>query len=183
MTTYRTTPEIADAPSDLWAIPVVETRVTIYRKPSFAEVAGGSLVELLAAAFERQPLLDGEAHPADDIIADFLESDASIAYPSALENIILHHQDSDLVASTLQCAAHFEPRWTDSRKAALVRSGLQSDDIVIKDAAVRAAECWICAEIIQVLENHQDQTPWLQEYIDEVIADADCLAAIRGAQS
>lgn len=183
MTTYRTTPEIADAPPGLWAIPGVKTRVTIYRNPSSAEVAGGSLVELLAAAFERQPLIDGEAHPADDIIARYLESDASIAYPSALENIILHHQDSDLAAATLQCAARFEPPWPDSRKAALVRSGLQADNIVIKDAAIKAAESWISAEVIQVLANHHTQTPWLQEYIDEVIADADCLAAIRGAQS
>lgn len=181
MTTHRTIPQVSDAAPAHPIAPPPPAKGKIRRNSDTADAA--ALTELLAAAFERQPLLDGEAHPADDIIADFLESDRSIAYPSALENIILHHQDSDLVASTLQCAAHFEPPWSDSRKAALVQSGLQSDDIVIKDAAVRAAECWICAEIIQVLENHQDQTQWLQEYIDEVIADADCLAAIRGAQS
>lgn len=181
MTTRNIAPQVADAAP---ARRLASWTQAKGKSPIHSDAAdAAALTELLAAAFERQPLLDGEAHPADDIIARYLESDASIAYPSALENIILHHQDSDLVASTLQCAARFEPRWTDSRKADLVRSGLQSDDIVIKDAAVRAAECWICAEIIQVLENHQDQTPWLQEYIDEVIADADCLAAIRGAQS
>lgn len=181
MTTQRTTPPVADAPPARPIAPPPQAKGK-FRIPTDAADAA-PLTELLAAAFERQPLIDGESHPADDIIAGFLESDRSIAYPSALENIILHHQDSDLVASTLQCAARFEPRWPDSRKAALVQSGLQADDIVIKDAAVKAAESWISPEVIQVLENHHTQMPWLQEYIDEVIADADYLAAIRGAQS
>ena len=179
MTTLNIAPQVTDAAPARRLAPPHHAKGKVRIQSDAADAA--TLTELLAAAFERQPLLDGEAHPADDIIANFLESDASIAYPSELENIVLHHQDADLAAATLQCAAHFEPPWSDSRKAELVRSGLQADDIVIKDAAIKAAESWISPEVIQVLANHHTQTPWLQEYIDEVIADADYLAAIRGA--
>ena len=181
MTTQRTTPDVADAPTARRLTPPPQAKGKT-RIPSHA-AGTAPIAELLAAAFERQPLIDGEAHPADAIISDFLESDTSIAYPSALESIVLRYHDANLAAATLQCAARFEPRWSDWRKADLVRNGLRADNIGLRDAAVRAAECWICPEVIQVLENHQDQTPWLQEYIDEVIADADFLAAIRGAQS
>ena len=183
MTIHRTTPEVSDATSDHWAAPMTETQASAPICLSSAEAPVSGLAEILSAAFGNHTLIDGEAHPADDIIAGFFKSESSIAYPSALENIILRHQDANLAAATLQCAARFEPRWPDWRKAELVRNGLQADDIGIRDAAVRAAEGWICADVIKALKIHRDKTPWLQEYIDEVIADADCLAAVRGAQS
>ena len=131
-----------------------------------------SLAVRLSDAFGARPLADGEEHPADDIIASFLGSAVSKTYPSELESIILQSEDADLVAATLQCTARFEPPWSDERKTDLVRSALQSDDVCIRDAAVRAAESWLCPEIVTELERHQDSEPWLQEYISEVIADA-----------
>ena len=132
-----------------------------------------SLTERIVEAFKSQPLADGEEHPADGIIAAFLDSDASARHPCELESIILQSQDADLVASTLQCVARFEPPWADNRKANLVRRGLGSDDVSVRDAAVRAAESWLCRDIVIELERHKDSVTWLQEYIDEVIADAD----------
>lgn len=129
------------------------------------------LADRLTEAFRASPLADGEAHPADDIIAAFLDSDAGEDYPSDLETIIFQHQDAGLVAATLQCAARFEPPWSDDRKTNLVRSALQASDVGVRDAAVRAAESWLCPDIVTTLERHQDTEPWLQEYIREVIAD------------
>lgn len=181
MAIHRMTPEVLDASTDGWVRPKTATRGAVRIYHDFAEIPASDLVGLLADAFGNQPLIDGEAHPADDIIAGFFESESSIAYPSALEDIVLRQQDANLSAATLQCAARLEPRWPDWRKAELVRNGLQADDIGVRDAAVRAAEGWICGDVIKALKMHRDATPWLQEYIDEVIADADCLAAIRSA--
>ena len=136
----------------------------------------------LLGAFRSSPLADGEEHPADGIIAAFLASDASGPYPCELEAIILQSQDADLVAATLQCVARFEPPWADWRKTDLVRNALQAEDVCVRDAAVRAAESWLCPDLVKELERHQDSVPWLQEYIDEVIADAGLITAIRGAQ-
>lgn len=147
------------------------------------DFAGGySLTARLAAAFSALPLADGEEHPADDIIEAFFDTDASKVYPSELEVIILQSQDADLAAATLQCTARFEPPWSDERKANLVRYCLRADDVCIRDAAVRAAESWPCPDVITELERHRDSVAWLQEYIDEVIADANQLASVRGAQ-
>ncbi len=131
-----------------------------------------TLAARLSDVFGARPLADCEEHPADDIIASFLASDVSKPYPSELEAIVLQSEDSDLVAATLQCVARFEPPWADWRKTDLVRNALQSNDVCIRDAAVRAAESWLCPDIVTELEQHQDTEPWLQEYIREVIADA-----------
>ena len=136
-----------------------------------AHGAGGtSLTERLSEAFKAQPLADGEEHPADDIISAFLSSDAGKLCPCELETIVLRGENADLVAATLQCAARFDLPWSDERKTNLVRNALRDNDVCVRDAAVRAAESWLCPEIVTELERHQDSEPWLQEYISEVIA-------------
>ena len=143
-----------------------------FKPPRHVPADEPSLTVRLSDAFGDRPLADGEEHPADDIIASFLGSEVSKTYPSELEAIILRSEDVDLVAATLQCVARFEPPWADWRKTDLVRSALQSNDVCIRDAAVRAAESWLCPDILTALERHQDTEAWLQEYIREVIADA-----------
>jgi hypothetical protein len=130
------------------------------------------LTEHLSDAFSLRQIADGEEHPADHIIGAFLDSDASEPYPCELEAIILQSKNADLVAATLQCVARFEPPWADWRKTNLVHSALQASDVCVRESAVRAAESWLCPDVVTELERHQDTEPWLQEYIREVIADA-----------
>ena len=145
--------------------------------------SGGLLLtKRLSEAFKLQPIRDGEEHPADVIITAFLASDASKPHPCELETIILESNDADLVAATLQCTARFEPPWSDARKADLVRHALRNADVCVRDAAVRAAESWLSPDVLAELEAHQDSESWLQEYIDEVIADADQLIPMRSTQ-
>ena len=148
------------------------TRPAEAGRAGFISSAGeASLTERLTEAFKAQPLADGEEHPADDIISAFLSSEAGKLYPCELEAIVLQGEDADLVAATLQCTARFEPPWSDERKTNLVRNALRNNDVCVRDAAVRAAESWLCPEIVTALERHQDSEPWLQEYISEVIAE------------
>ena len=159
----------------------LEGRVALIHNPHI-HTEDLSLTELISQAFKSQRLADGEKHPADDIIAAFLDSDASAHYPCELESIVLNSRDADLVAATLQCVARFEPPWADWRKTDLVRNALRNEDICVRDAAVRAAESWLCPDIVTELERHQDNASWLQEYINEVIADAGYVTTIRSPQ-
>ena len=136
---------------------------------------GRLLTERLSEAFQLQPVVDGEEHPADVIIAAFLASDSGKPHPCALETIILGSEDTDLVAATLQCTARFEPPWSDERKANLVRNALRDTDICVRDAAVRAAESWLCPDVVTELEAHRDSESWLQEHIVALFGDQACL--------
>ena len=41
----------------------------------------------------------------------------------------------------------------------------------IREAAVQAVEHWGESELVKVLSSHQEDVPWLREYIEGVIDD------------
>ena len=64
---------------------------------------------------------------------------------------------------------------TRSWRVALVREGLSSDDLEIRDAAAQTADFWADSdtgsEIIDILNAHSEPVGWLQDYIRDIIDD------------
>ena len=53
----------------------------------------------------------------------------------------------------------------------LVRDGLATEGVEIRDAAVQAAEAWGDLGMVEVLESHREPVAWLRDYVRSVIDD------------
>ena len=76
-----------------------------------------------------------------------------------------------VAASILRCLANLHNPGTTEWRIKLVRNALHTGHIEIKEAAVRAVEHWGGSDLLTVLSSHQEDVPWLREYIEGVIDD------------
>lgn len=131
------------------------------------------LLAKLQATFEAEPLDDGMDHPAERIIGELLESTEDQYIFDLFSSFSLDEAHPNFAASVLRCLGRQVHPRTVAWRTDLVRNALRMNNIEIRDAAVQAAELWGDDEIRNVLEQHSEPKPWLQDYISNVIADLD----------
>ena len=124
-------------------------------------------------AFDKDPIEDGMIHPAENIIDKALVSINELTVLSLLRDICLNQDNPDLASSVLRCVGRKDNIGTSSWRVALVREGLSSGDLEIRDAAAQAADWWADSdsdsEIINILDAHSEPVWWLQNYIRDII--------------
>jgi hypothetical protein len=57
------------------------------------------------------------------------------------------------------------------QRRSVVRRGLASNSVEIRDAAVQAAETWEDAALAELLRQHRDPVSWLSDYAERVAFD------------
>ena len=124
----------------------------------------------LYALFAEEPIEDCISHPAQQVIEQALKTPEKSHVLERLRKIALNSAEPDFAYSVFCCMGRQKehvgsPEW----RTELVRSGLQSDNIQIRDAAIQAAETWLDSEIADVLKGHSEKEKWLQDYIAKVI--------------
>jgi len=70
----------------------------------------------------------------------------------------------------LRLLARLSPFDPDTR-AQVVKVGLKSQHVEIRDAAMQAVENWGEAALIKSLRNHRDEVPWLKSYAGQILKD------------
>ena len=129
------------------------------------------LLAKLMASFEEDPFEDGMDHPSEDIIAESLGTKKEQTVLGWLADFCKDKDHPAFSASLLRCLGRHEHAGTDSWRKELVRDGLSTEDVEIRDAAVQAAESWGDSGLVEILEAHSEREPWLQQYIIDVIGD------------
>ena len=129
------------------------------------------LANRLWMAFAADPLEDGMAHPAEEIIGEALRSTEDKPVLDWFRTFSLDAERPSFAASVLRCLGRQTPPGTDLWRTELVRDGLAMDDVEIRDAAVQAAESWGDRSLVDVMRAHLEAEPWLREYIEDVISD------------
>lgn len=124
----------------------------------------------LKAAFDAEPLEDGINHPAEQIIAEALQSAERLHILACLRALSVDSEHPGLSASVLRCLSRSCPG-TSAWRVGVVRSALGADDVEMRDAAVQAAESWGGAEMREVLRRHVEVISWLSAYIQDVVDD------------
>ena len=117
------------------------------------------------------PLEDGMQHPAEEIIADELESRKSQRVLEWLRDFCMDASQPSFAASVLRCLARQDNVGTVAWRVGLVREGLAMQSVEIRDAAVQATETWGDSNLLEVLRSHTEKEPWLRQYISDVIDD------------
>lgn len=129
------------------------------------------LKSALHSSFEADPLEDGMYHPAEGILAEALWSDKDQDVLEWLSAICSDTRHPSFAASVLRCLGRQDSPGTNSWRAELIRSGLATIDVEIRDAAAQAAESWMDSHLANVLESHSEPVTWLRIYIHGIIDD------------
>ena len=125
----------------------------------------------LYAALEAEPVENGMNHPAEEIIAEALRHPEDRQVLECLENLSLDAERPGTAAAVLRCVGRQQNPASPSWRAGLVRMGLASENVEIRDAGAQAAESWGGREMAEILREHRETEPWLRNYILDVIKD------------
>lgn len=125
----------------------------------------------LATAFESDPLEDGKTHLAEQIIGKALRSSEGQRVLGWLRIFSLDVEYPSFAASVLRCLGRQASPGTASWRAGLIRTGLNMENVEMRDAVVQAVESWGEQDLVDVLRTHHEPEPWLREYIQNVIDD------------
>lgn len=134
-------------------------------------VGEAELESALQASFEADPLEDGTGHPAEKIIDQALQSGAGSSALGWLRAFCLDAARPSFAASVLRCLGRQADAGNTNWRVELVRDGLATDGVEIRDAAVQAAEAWGDLGMVEVLESHREPVAWLRDYVCSVIDD------------
>ena len=142
-----------------------------YPPPIRDDLTRAQLERQLQNAFEREPVEDGILHAAENIIRDALRSPDRQKVLEHLRSFALNTRDPVVAASTLRCLGREREAGSARWRAELVRAALRADDLLMRDAAIQAAETWGNKEIVDVLQGHMETDEWLRSYLESVIGD------------
>jgi hypothetical protein len=123
----------------------------------------------IVATLEDEGVEDGVTHPAEALVEGWLAGtdDERGAF-------LLHlraERRSELRASIVKLAGRVGGETHLAWRKALVETHLRSSSVDERDAAVQAVEQWEDPALVALLQDHSEEVPWLQSYIDRVIDD------------
>lgn len=120
----------------------------------------------LFAAINEEPVEDGVVHRAEAVLAAHVEEFGATA-------LVEHACGSSTPArsaSLLRLLSRVS-RLDAEQRHAIVRRGLASANVEIRDAAVQAAETWEDTALAELLRHHREPVAWLSEYARRVASD------------
>jgi hypothetical protein len=121
----------------------------------------------LDSLFTDEPLEDGVPHPVERfLIEEFRKNSRAASVVCSLAKDRHFKQRVNLVL----CLGRIPFRALGGEALALIRDLLESDLLVVRDAAARAVELWEVPAALQLLAQHNETTPWLADYMRRVAA-------------
>lgn len=111
--------------------------------------------------FRRLVLEDGISHPCELMLRTVVEQGDF----KTIRDWVVKSNSPSFSADVLRCLGRLEKPGTKLWRSRLLRKALANDDILIRDAAVSAAESW---EEYGALRKHKEDQPWLKKYIEEL---------------
>ncbi len=87
------------------------------------------------------------------------------------EIFIKHFSDEVIIIGILRILGRFEPNQIFPQGQTIALAALNHENDEIKELGVRAFEKWCSIESLNILKKLQVNTPWLNEYITDVIKD------------
>jgi len=126
------------------------------------------LLSRLVASIGIAPVEDGIVHPAEDMLTQLLHTSGSQKLFEYMFRTTAQSQSR--AAALLRLLGRIDVP-DSSFRSQLVRTGLASSNIQVREAAVSAVELWGDHATAILLERHRENTPWLADYIDRVVRD------------
>lgn len=127
-------------------------------------------VQAMHRLFESEPFEDGIRHPAETRITNALNVDHRAR--DWIRVAVLENFDDSLAADLLRCLGRLKLQTVGNWGLNLAEAALLSASVNVRDGAMQALESW-GSPSLNILRAHQarEQTPWLREYLEQVIND------------
>ena len=77
-----------------------------------------------------------------------------------------------LAEDILKCLRHINLPGDDQWRKQLVYNSLQNDEAGIRESAVQLVDHWEEPILMELLRHHHDSTPWIRDYINQVLEDS-----------
>ncbi len=108
---------------------------------------------------------DGFSHPLEKILQDAL-----IRHREAVDWILtaVSEADTSLSSALLRCLGRLASPGSETWRSELIAAGLRSPEVEVRDAAVQAVENRDEDSLKNLLRQHEEKVPWLDEYIRQV---------------
>jgi hypothetical protein len=126
-----------------------------------------STLDLLVASVTDEPVEEGEPHPVQQLVDRLVGDGGAIAM---IERAFGRATNPGVTAGLLRLLGRAPLVGVDARHEALTR-GLASRAVIVRDAAVQAAEHWNDPGLVEPLRRHRDDVGWLAEYVAAVARD------------
>lgn len=142
--------------------------------PAVEEAEAGNRLEErrawqpVAVAIGAFPFEDGMDHPAEDRLRRFVSNYRDTCLFGLLQDA--RDQETDLFAKALRLLSR-NPGISRETRRQFVESGLDSDTIDVRDAAMQAVENWKDRSLVPLLAAHHEPVAWLADYQQGLIED------------
>ncbi len=121
-------------------------------------------IAAISAMIDDEPVDDGYTHPAESILTGHIDRFGAFGL---IEHVLT-------TASPIRSADFIRllgriPEVEIELRRAIVERGLASPHVVVRDAALQAAETWEDASLVVLLREHRDSVPWLTQYAEKIV--------------
>lgn len=124
------------------------------------------LFDRLLISFKEMPVEDGMFHRGDEYVAAIVKEHGE----EMLADRVLEMDNDCTKANVMQLVGRVEVPSTEVRRR-LVREGLASEDIRVRDAAMLMVDLWEDHKCLDLLKDHKDSIDWLDKYARDIIED------------
>jgi hypothetical protein len=107
---------------------------------------------------------DGYTHSAESIVADHIERFGGFG----LIEYALTSASPSRSADLIRLLGRTPGIELDLRRS-IVKRGLASSHVAVRDAALQAAETWEDASLVLLLKTHREAVPWLADYAEKIV--------------
>lgn len=145
----------------------LENRINAQRMARFKAEFSSRLIQLL----HEQDFEYGVDTPADDLVRNCLTQNESVAKQWLNQLFVENYNDETVIVGILRVLSHFEYHIVAPQGTTMALAALANSKAEVRECGIRAFENWATLESLHVLENVKCQENWLNEYLQQVIAD------------
>lgn len=121
----------------------------------------------LIAILETEPVADGYDHIGEVMLAELID-EHGFEVGEWLASSMFEEGEEPYHASILQLLGRIRP-FGHVWRVIIVKRALQSKNLLMRDAAIQAAELWEDPEVLSILRQHHEEYQWLRDYLNKVI--------------
>jgi hypothetical protein len=121
-------------------------------------------IAAINALIDDEPVDDGYTHSAESVICDHIEQFGASELIEHAFTTASPIRSADLIRLLGRI-----PEVEVELRRSIVERGLASPHVVVRDAALQAAETWEDASLVALLRGHRDAVPWLAQYAEKIV--------------
>lgn len=145
----------------------LENSLNRQRMDRFRAEFSAKLLKLL----REQDFEYGVDTPADELVRKTFSENISIAKEWLNQLFVENYDDQTVLMGILRVLSHFEYQEVAPQGPTMALAALSNVSAEVRECGIRAFENWSTLESLEVLKNVKCEEEWLNDYLQQVIAD------------